>query len=72
MCVQRVTLRPFSYWIIPGSAIIRNTTPKAQAWLRKTLMNEKEQLLKAASIETLRDKAKVRELLAERIIQQKQ
>ena len=72
MRLQRVTLRPFSYWIIPESSIIRKATPKAQARIRKTLMNEKEQLLKAASIETLRDKAKVRELLAEQIIQQKQ
>jgi len=45
--------------------------PKVQSRIRKTLMNEKEQLLKAAYIETLRDKAKVQNLLAEQIIQQK-
>jgi len=44
--------------------------PKVQSKIRKTLMNEKEQLLKAAYIENLRDKAKVQNLLAEQIIQQ--
>jgi peptidyl-prolyl cis-trans isomerase SurA len=45
------------------------TDPKVQSQIRKTLQNEKEQLLKAAYIETLRDTAKVRNLLAERIVQ---
>jgi peptidyl-prolyl cis-trans isomerase SurA len=44
--------------------------PKVQSRIRDTLMNEKEQLLKAAYIETLRDKAKVQNLLAEQIIKQ--
>ncbi len=44
--------------------------PKVQSQIRETLMNEKEQLLKAAYIENLRDHAKVRNLLAERIIKQ--
>ncbi len=44
------------------------TDPKVQSRIRNTLLNEKEQLLKAAYIENLRDKAKVRNLLAEQII----
>ncbi|HEX5412129.1 MAG TPA: peptidylprolyl isomerase [Terriglobia bacterium] len=44
------------------------TDPKVQSQIRKTLQNEKEQLLKAAYIETLRDNAKVRNLLAEQIV----
>jgi len=46
------------------------TDPNVQARIRKTLMNEKQQLLKAAYIETLRDKAKVQNLLAEQIIKE--
>ncbi len=42
--------------------------PKVQSRIRETLMNEKEQLLQAAYIENLRDKAKVRNLLAEQIV----
>ena len=44
--------------------------PKVQSRIRETLKNEKEQLLQAAYIETLRDKAKVRNLLAEQIVKQ--
>lgn len=44
------------------------TDPKVQSQIRKTLQNEKEQLLKAAYIETLRDTAKVKNLLAEQIV----
>ena len=44
------------------------TDPKVQSQIRKTLQNEKEQLLKAAYIETLRDNAKVKNLLAEQIV----
>jgi len=43
--------------------------PKLQSSIRNTLVNEKEQLLKAAYIETLRDEAKVKNLLAEQIVQ---
>ena len=42
--------------------------PKVQSQIRKTLQNEKEQLLKAAYIENLRDNAKVKNLLAEQIV----
>ncbi len=42
--------------------------PKVQSSIRKTLMNEKEQLLKAAYIESLRDDAKVKNYLAEQIV----
>jgi peptidyl-prolyl cis-trans isomerase SurA len=42
--------------------------PKVQGRIRETLMSEKEQLLQAAYIENLRDKAKVRNLLAEQIV----
>ena len=44
------------------------TDPKVQGQIRKTLLNEKEQLLKAAYIETLRDNAKVENLLAQQIV----
>jgi peptidyl-prolyl cis-trans isomerase SurA len=44
--------------------------PAVEAAIRKTLMNEKEQLLRAAYIEVLRDRAKVRNYLAERIMAQ--
>jgi peptidyl-prolyl cis-trans isomerase SurA len=44
--------------------------PKVQSQIRKTLQNEKEQLLKAAYIETLRDNAKVKNLLAEQIVKE--
>ncbi len=44
--------------------------PEVQSRIRETLLNEKQQLLKAAYIETLRDKAKVRNLLAEQIVKQ--
>jgi peptidyl-prolyl cis-trans isomerase SurA len=44
------------------------TDPKVQSQIRKTLQNEKEQLLKAAYIETLRDNARVKNLLAEQIV----
>jgi len=43
---------------------------KVQSRIRETLMNEKEQLLKAAYIENLRDHAKVQNLLAEQIVKQ--
>ena len=46
------------------------TDPKVQNQIRKTLLNEKEQLLRAAYLETLRDKAKVQNLLAERIVKE--
>lgn len=42
--------------------------PKVQSQIRKTLQNEKEQLLKAAYIENLRDNARVKNLLAEQIV----
>ena len=48
------------------------TDPKVQAQIRKTLLNEKEQLLKAAYIENLRDNAKVKNLLAAQIVKQYQ
>jgi len=48
------------------------TDPKVQAQIRKTLMNEKEQLLKAAYIENLRDNAKVKNLLAAQIVKEYQ
>jgi peptidyl-prolyl cis-trans isomerase SurA len=44
--------------------------PEVQSRIRETLLNEKQQLLKAAYIESLRDKAKVRNLLAEQIVKQ--
>ena len=46
------------------------TDPEVQAQIRKTLLNEKEQLLKAAYIENLRDNAKVKNLLAEQIVKE--
>ncbi|MEJ2008873.1 MAG: peptidylprolyl isomerase [Acidobacteriota bacterium] len=45
---------------------------KVQSQIRETLRNEKEQLLKAAYIENLRDHAKVRNLLAEQVVKQAQ
>ncbi len=42
--------------------------PKVRNSIRQTLMNEKEQLLKAAYIEDLRNKAKVSNYLAEQIV----
>jgi peptidyl-prolyl cis-trans isomerase SurA len=42
--------------------------PRVQNSIRQTLMNEKEQLLKAAYIEGLRDKAKVSNFLAAQIV----
>lgn len=41
---------------------------KVQSRIRETLLNEKEQLLKAAYVENLRDHAKVKNFLAERIV----
>jgi peptidyl-prolyl cis-trans isomerase SurA len=48
------------------------TDPKVQSQIRKTLLNEKEQLLKAAYIENLRDNAKVKNLLAAQIVKEYQ
>jgi peptidyl-prolyl cis-trans isomerase SurA len=48
------------------------TDPKVQSQIRKTLQNEKEQLLKAAYIENLRDTARVKNLLAEQIVKEYQ
>jgi peptidyl-prolyl cis-trans isomerase SurA len=48
------------------------TDPQVQGQIRKTLLNEKEQLLKAAYIQNLRDKAKIRNLLAEQIVKDAQ
>ena len=42
--------------------------PQVQSAIRRTLMNEKEQLLKAAYIEDLRNRAKVVNYLAEKIV----
>ncbi len=42
--------------------------PRVQSSIRGTLINEKEQLLKAAYIETLRDQAKVKNFLAQQIV----
>ena len=42
--------------------------PQVQSAIRQTLMNEKDQLLKAAYIENLRSRAKVVNFLAERIV----
>lgn len=42
--------------------------PRVQIAIRQSLMSEKEQLLKAAYIENLRDHAKVENYLAERIV----
>jgi peptidyl-prolyl cis-trans isomerase SurA len=41
---------------------------RVQNAIRQTLRNEREQLLKAAYIETLRDRAKVENYLAEEIV----
>ncbi len=43
--------------------------PKVQNSIRKTLTSEREQLLKAAYIENLRDQAKVKNLLAKQIVE---
>lgn len=43
--------------------------PQVQSAIRRTLMNEKEQLLKAAYIEDLRNRAKVVNYLAKRIVE---
>jgi peptidyl-prolyl cis-trans isomerase SurA len=43
--------------------------PKVQSSIRQTLMNEKEQLLKAAYIEYLRDGAKIKNYLATQIVE---
>ncbi len=42
--------------------------PQVEAAIRRTLMSEKEQLLKAAYIEALRDRAQIRNYLAEAIV----
>jgi peptidyl-prolyl cis-trans isomerase SurA len=42
--------------------------PQVQATIRQNLMNEKEQLLKAAYIEVLRNRAKVSNYLAEQVV----
>jgi peptidyl-prolyl cis-trans isomerase SurA len=42
--------------------------PQVQSAIRRTLMNEKEQLLKAAYIENLRNSARVTNYLADRIV----
>ncbi len=42
--------------------------PQVQSAIRRTLMNEKEQLLKAAYIESLRNAARVTNYLADRIV----
>ncbi len=44
--------------------------PQVKAAIRKTLMNEKEQLLRTALIEVLRDHAKVQNYFAQRIVHQ--
>jgi peptidyl-prolyl cis-trans isomerase SurA len=41
---------------------------RVQNAIRQTLRNEREQLLKAAYIETLRDRAKVENYMAEQIV----
>lgn len=46
------------------------SNPNVQSSIRKTLINEKEQVLRAAYIETLRNQAKVKNLLARQIVQQ--
>jgi peptidyl-prolyl cis-trans isomerase SurA len=43
--------------------------PQVQASIRQTLMNEKEQLLKAAYIEVLRNRVKIENYLAERVVE---
>jgi peptidyl-prolyl cis-trans isomerase SurA len=43
--------------------------PQVESAIRNTLMNEKEQLLTAAYIEQLRDRAKVQNFLADRVVQ---
>ena len=46
----------------------RVSDPQVQSAIRRALMNEKEELLKAAYIEDLRNRAKVKNFLAERIV----
>jgi peptidyl-prolyl cis-trans isomerase SurA len=43
--------------------------PQVESAIRNTLMNEKEQLLTAALIEQLRDRAKVENFLADRVVE---
>jgi peptidyl-prolyl cis-trans isomerase SurA len=43
--------------------------PQVQASIRQNLMNEKEQLLKAAYIEVLRNRAKIENFLAARVVE---
>jgi peptidyl-prolyl cis-trans isomerase SurA len=43
--------------------------PQVQASIRQNLMNEKEQLLKAAYIEALRNRIKIENYLAERVVE---
>jgi peptidyl-prolyl cis-trans isomerase SurA len=42
--------------------------PQVESAIRQTLMNEREQLLKAAYLEDLRNRAKVRNYLAEKVV----
>jgi peptidyl-prolyl cis-trans isomerase SurA len=42
--------------------------PQVQATIRQNLMNEKEQLLKAAYIEVLRNRAKITNYLADQVV----
>jgi peptidyl-prolyl cis-trans isomerase SurA len=44
------------------------SNPQVASAIRQTLMNEREQLLKAAYLEDLRNRAKVRNYLAEKIV----
>jgi peptidyl-prolyl cis-trans isomerase SurA len=50
----------------PGQ--MKLSDPQVQSAIRRTLMNDKEELLKAAYIEQLRNRAKVVNYLAERIV----
>jgi peptidyl-prolyl cis-trans isomerase SurA len=50
----------------PGERLVSD--PQVQAAIRRNLLNEKEQLLKTAYLEKLRNKAKVANYLAERIV----
>jgi len=45
------------------------SNPQVQSNIRQTLMNEKEQVMRAAYVETLRNKSKVINYLAERIVE---
>lgn len=49
----------------PGQ--MKRSNPQVESTIRRTLMSEKEELLKAAYIESLRDHAKVVNILAEQI-----